>query len=165
MQPSNIVAIATLRGWQSAAAHVLQDLRDRGLLDSTLVLRDVEGLSAAEVAEVTKLSVAAVKSRLHRARVAVRTALAPELGVEPTPPTNGCPRIVRLFSRHLEGEIDPDECARMETHLAECPRCRQSCDSLQQLLHTCRSSPLPEVPAGVQEQVREGIRTFLRHNS
>lgn len=37
-----------------------------------LVLRDVEGLQAAEVAEVMGLSVEAVKSRLHRARVAVR---------------------------------------------------------------------------------------------
>jgi RNA polymerase sigma factor (sigma-70 family) len=33
-----------------------------------LVLRDVEGLSASEVAEVTGFSVEAVKSRLHRAR-------------------------------------------------------------------------------------------------
>src|SRR5688500_8551793 len=32
-----------------------------------VVLRDVEGLSAGEVAEVTGLSVDAVKSRLHRA--------------------------------------------------------------------------------------------------
>jgi RNA polymerase sigma-70 factor (ECF subfamily) len=42
-----------------------------------LLLRDVEGLSAAEVARITGLSVAAVKSRLHRARVAVRDRLAP----------------------------------------------------------------------------------------
>src|SRR5512138_2638711 len=44
-----------------------------------LVLRDVEGLSAAEVAEVLGLSVDAVKSRLHRARVAVRERIAPIL--------------------------------------------------------------------------------------
>jgi RNA polymerase sigma-70 factor (ECF subfamily) len=37
-----------------------------------VVLRDVEGLTAAEVAEVTGVSVAAVKSRLHRARTALR---------------------------------------------------------------------------------------------
>src|SRR5512138_39834 len=44
-----------------------------------LVLRDVEGLSANEVADVLGLSVEAVKSRLHRARVAVREQIAPEL--------------------------------------------------------------------------------------
>lgn len=40
-----------------------------------LVLRDVEGLAAEEVAEVLGLSVAAVKSRLHRARLYVRQRL------------------------------------------------------------------------------------------
>jgi RNA polymerase sigma-70 factor, ECF subfamily len=36
------------------------------------VLRDIEGLSANETATVLKISVAAVKSRLHRARKALR---------------------------------------------------------------------------------------------
>ena len=47
-----------------------------------LVLRDVEGLSAAEVAKVMGISVDAVKSRLHRARVAVRNRLP---GMQPHP--------------------------------------------------------------------------------
>jgi len=41
-----------------------------------LVLRDVEGFSAEDTAEMLKLSVPAVKSRLHRARVFVRRELA-----------------------------------------------------------------------------------------
>ncbi len=41
-----------------------------------LMLRDVEGFSAEETAEMLKLSVPAVKSRLHRARVFVRRELA-----------------------------------------------------------------------------------------
>jgi RNA polymerase sigma-70 factor (ECF subfamily) len=40
-----------------------------------LILRDVEGLSTAEAAEVTGLREGAFKSRLHRARLAVRRAL------------------------------------------------------------------------------------------
>ena len=40
------------------------------------VLRDIEELSNAEVAEILDLSVAAVKSRLHRARLKVRNRLA-----------------------------------------------------------------------------------------
>ena len=47
-----------------------------------LVLRDVEGLSAEETAQAVGLSVAAVKSRLHRARVFVRRELAAYLGGE-----------------------------------------------------------------------------------
>ncbi len=50
-----------------------------------LVLRDVEGLSAEETAQALGLSVAAVKSRLHRARVFVRRELAEYLTRSITP--------------------------------------------------------------------------------
>jgi RNA polymerase sigma-70 factor (ECF subfamily) len=41
------------------------------------VLADVEGLPNAEIGEMLHLSVPAVKSRLHRARLLMRSALAP----------------------------------------------------------------------------------------
>jgi RNA polymerase sigma-70 factor (ECF subfamily) len=50
-----------------------------------LVLRDVEGFSAEETAEMLKLSVPAVKSRLHRARVFVRRELADYFKDTPRP--------------------------------------------------------------------------------
>ncbi|MBI2455699.1 MAG: sigma-70 family RNA polymerase sigma factor [candidate division NC10 bacterium] len=43
---------------------------------TALVLRDVEGLSNAEVADVLGVRLAAVKSRVHRARLALRGRLA-----------------------------------------------------------------------------------------
>ena len=43
---------------------------------TVLVLRDIEGLSATEAGEVLNLSVAALKSRLHRARLFLRKQLA-----------------------------------------------------------------------------------------
>lgn len=42
---------------------------------AAVILRDVEGLSTREAAEVMELGEAAFKSRLHRARLAVRRAL------------------------------------------------------------------------------------------
>src|SRR5437016_2084788 len=47
---------------------------------AVLVLRDVEELSNEEVAEVTGESVPSVKSRLHRARMALREQLTRHLG-------------------------------------------------------------------------------------
>jgi RNA polymerase sigma-70 factor (ECF subfamily) len=48
------------------------------------VLADVEGLPNNEIAEMLELSVPAVKSRLHRARLRMRDALAPHFeGVNP----------------------------------------------------------------------------------
>jgi RNA polymerase sigma-70 factor (ECF subfamily) len=43
------------------------------------VLRDIDGLSTAQTAEVLDLSETAVKSRLHRARLALRRELSPYL--------------------------------------------------------------------------------------
>lgn len=128
-----------------------------------LVLRDVEGLTAPEVAEVTGLTVEAVKSRLHRARVQVRARVAPLLGV-PEPAAGlaeGCPDVLELFSRHLEGEISSDLCSQMEAHLAKCGRCTARCASLQKTLVLCKTSPAPEVPAAVQQSVRDALRKFL----
>jgi len=131
------------------------------------LLRDVEGLTAPEVAEVTGLSIAAIKSRLHRARARVRVHLAPWLTPTPLPAetsTSGasaCPDVVKLFSRSLEGDISPRTCARMEEHLAACPRCRASCDALRDMLRQCRSVPSPQVPRALQERVRSAIRDVV----
>ncbi|MEP6893828.1 MAG: sigma-70 family RNA polymerase sigma factor [Gaiellaceae bacterium] len=43
---------------------------------AAVVLRDVEGLTNAEVAEALGVSVAAAKSRIHRGRMQIRAALA-----------------------------------------------------------------------------------------
>jgi RNA polymerase sigma-70 factor, ECF subfamily len=129
-----------------------------------LLLRDVEGLSAAEVAEVTGISVAAVKSRLHRARVMVRDRVSPLLAPAPAPSGAGggvCPDVVDLLSRHLEGEIDPGTCAEMERHIRECPRCQTACESLRQTLRLCGAAPAPDVPEGLKESIRQGIRRLL----
>ncbi len=45
-------------------------------LRSAFVLRDVQGLSGAETAEVLGITVQAVKNRLHRARLALRDRLS-----------------------------------------------------------------------------------------
>lgn len=47
---------------------------------AAFILREVEGLSLLEIAEVLELTEGAVKSRLHRARHHLRAALEPYLG-------------------------------------------------------------------------------------
>jgi RNA polymerase sigma-70 factor (ECF subfamily) len=53
---------------------------------TVLVLRDIEELDTAEVAQLLDLTKNAVKTRLHRARQALRGLLEPELQAEGGPP-------------------------------------------------------------------------------
>jgi RNA polymerase sigma-70 factor (ECF subfamily) len=134
-----------------------------------IVLRDVEGLTAPEVAEVLGITVDAVKSRLHRARLAVRDALAPLLGVRRDAPrrrrARACPDVLTLFSRHLEGEISADLCAAMERHVERCARCREACASLQRTLQICRTLRAPQVPESIQQSIRDQLRTLITDDS
>lgn len=127
-----------------------------------LLLRDVEGLKAKEVAEILDISIAAVKSRLHRARLRLREQMAPLLDDEETSPSSAsCPDVLTAYSKHLEDEISPDLCAKMEEHLETCPHCRGACNSLKSTLALCQSTPTQQVPKQVQESVKTALRQFL----
>lgn len=127
-----------------------------------LVLRDAEGLTAPEVASVLGVGVDAVKSRLHRARVAVRAAVAPLVAPETIKPAPGCPDVAALLSRHLEGDITADVCAQMESHLEGCDKCRATCDSLRGVLARCRRAGEGAVPPRVQHKVRVALQELVQ---
>jgi RNA polymerase sigma-70 factor, ECF subfamily len=129
-----------------------------------LLLRDVEGLTAPEVARVTGASVQAVKSRLHRARLAVRAHIAPLLGISSDLPAapGTCPDVLALFSSQLEGQVSAEVCAEMERHIEGCPRCKGACDSLKRTLSLCRTSaPAAPIPAAVQASLRLALKDLL----
>ena len=80
-----------LSDWSGTPERELLSGEARGLLEeglallpdhyrAILILRDVEELSNEDVAEVLGESVASVKSRLHRARMALREVLTRRLG-------------------------------------------------------------------------------------
>jgi RNA polymerase sigma-70 factor (ECF subfamily) len=120
-----------------------------------LILRDVEGLTAPEVATVTGVSVQAVKSRLHRARLAVRAHLTGAL--REATPAPGCPEVLSAYSNMLEGDLDATICARLEQHLTGCAACERTCASLKRSLAICREAGSEPVPPGVQASVRAAL--------
>ena len=62
---------------ERAFARAIADLDPK--YREVLILRDVEGLTAPEVAEILSIPVDTVKTRLHRARQAVRAVMLPVL--------------------------------------------------------------------------------------
>jgi RNA polymerase sigma-70 factor (ECF subfamily) len=63
---------------QTAVRAAIDELPDH--YRTILLLRDIEGMSTQEVADQLGITPNAVKLRLHRARQALRTLLAPKLG-------------------------------------------------------------------------------------
>jgi RNA polymerase sigma-70 factor (ECF subfamily) len=122
-----------------------------------LVLRDVEGLSAAEVAQALDLSVDAVKSRLHRARKNLRERLEPWF--EQSTPGPACPDVVELLSRYQEGDVTSEACKIMEAHVDGCPECAKRCHALRSVLSACSALPEPQLP----DALRQGVAAQIRH--
>ena len=125
---------------------------------AVLVMRDIELLSAAEVGEVLGLGERAVKSRLHRARLALRETLAPYVtGGDAPARERGCPETARMLSRWFEGELSAGTCARMQEHVRSCPACGGACTSLRAVLGACRAYGERSVPRDLQRAVRAAV--------
>lgn len=120
-----------------------------------LVLRDVEGLSADEAAEVVGIEVGALKTRLHRARMQLKQNLSAVLDDQTT--DLGCPELQQELSAYAASEIDQAACARIEAHLTTCAHCTAACDALKRTVSLCRAIPGGEVPATVKAAVRHAL--------
>lgn len=120
-----------------------------------LILRDVEGLSAEEAAEVIGVEVGALKSRLHRARGELRGHLSTLL--DSAGEGTDCPELGKDVASWGSADIDQVTCLRIEEHLARCPRCRTACEGLKRTVSLCRSIPGDEVPRSVQAAVRRAL--------
>ncbi|MFO0594079.1 MAG: sigma-70 family RNA polymerase sigma factor [Myxococcaceae bacterium] len=121
-----------------------------------LVLRDVEGLSAEEAAEVAGIEVGALKSRLHRARMQLKQSLSAVLDDEQG--EIGCPDLQAELSAYASSDIDQAACERIEKHLASCSQCTAACESLKRTVSMCRALPGGDVPASVKAAVRHALR-------
>ena len=151
--------IASQHEVKRALAGVIESLDPESR--EVLVLRDVEGLTAPEVAAITETSVDAVKSRLHRARASVRALLEERLGEASIARRPDCPDVLTAFSKKLEGDLEPTLCADLERHVDGCAACRGTCDSLKRALAICAHLPARPVPEHVKETVRRAVRDAL----
>jgi RNA polymerase sigma-70 factor (ECF subfamily) len=153
--PEQAASDKQLAGALSGALDALSDDHREVIL-----LRDVEGLSAAEAAEALAISIDALKSRLHRAREALREELRPVLEPDAPPRSSRCPDVMAMWSRKLEGDLSQGDCAQMEEHIKGCTSCGAACDALRQALLACRRSASDEVSPVVQDRVKAALRAF-----
>jgi RNA polymerase sigma-70 factor (ECF subfamily) len=143
-----------------------------------LVLRDMEGLTDEEVAEITGLRSGTVRVRLHRARLFVRKELVKRLKLRSgraavamrapsqEQPGNEQPRPARCkamfaeLSNYLDEQLDDSLCEELERHLGGCEPCKAFLSSLEATIEQCRTAPMLS-PAS-KKAVR--LRMQLRRN-
>jgi len=142
-----------------------------------LVLRDMEGLTDDEVAEITGVRAGTVRVRLHRARLFVRKELMrtwmpgtakkvrPQRHpVDPDRPAR-CKAIFAELSNYLDEKLDDSLCEKLERHMDGCEPCQSFLATLEATIEQCRNSAA-ECPPAQAERVREElIQQYQRLNA
>ena len=121
-----------------------------------LVLRDMEGLTDEEVAEITGLRPGTVRVRLHRARLFVRKELmntrksrhsgkievvtSRATATEKSRPPR-CKAMFAELSNYLDEQLDDSLCDELEKHLDGCGPCKAFLASLEATINDCRRLP------------------------
>ena len=97
------------------------------LLRSRDVLRDVEGLSGGDAAQVLGLGLPALKSRLHRARLRLMAAMREREGgiMQHERDAGGlrCRDVLARLGDYVDGDLIDSERAPLEAHLRGCSVC------------------------------------------
>ena len=148
-----------------------------------LVLRDMEGLTDDEVAEITAVRAGTVRVRLHRARLFVRKELmrtsmarsgkrvhAQRRPSEASRPAH-CKALFAELSDYLDQQLDDSLCEELERHITGCEPCQALVATLQATIEQCRRSAL-DCPSPGAAKLRqelmlkyEQVNAALRPNS
>lgn len=148
-----------------------------------LVLRDMEGLTDEEVAEITGVRAGTVRVRLHRARLFVRKELmrtwmtesgkkvrARKLHPQESRPAR-CKAMFAELSDYLDEQLDDSLCEELERHMSGCEPCQAFVATLEATIEQCRNSARecpPSKTARLREELMQkyqSLTAVLRPNS
>jgi RNA polymerase sigma-70 factor, ECF subfamily len=135
-----------------------------------LVLRDMEGLSDDEVAEITGLRPGTVRVRLHRARLFVRKDITKRLQARGTSSPAQLPRAAAAqlrpaqckamfaeLSDYLDEKLDDSMCSELEKHIDGCEPCKAFVKSLQNTITALRDSAAQPPNTKLAKKLREDL--------
>lgn len=121
-----------------------------------LVLKDIAELPVSEIALALGLREATVKTRIHRARLALRKEMVKRLPRRPAPPPDHerpvCLALLQAKQEALDRGVDlplaPGEL---------CDRCRSLFSTLDLTQEACHAIGRGELPAAVREHLRQRL--------
>lgn len=124
-----------------------------------LVLRDVEGLSGEEAAEVLGVELASLKSRLHRARLKLMARLreGSHTVMEREQERGGlkCGQVLSVLSDYVDGTLEAGHRAKVDEHLRGCTVCERFGGRFSRVVSSLRTrlGERPEVDRALFERV------------
>lgn len=142
-----------------------------------LVLRDMEGLTDDEVAEITGVRAGTVRVRLHRARLFVRKELmrtwtarvGKKVGLQRHPHREGqparCKAMFAELSDYLDEQLDDSLCEELERHMAGCEPCQAFIATLEATIEQCRNSGRDCPPPEAAKLRKALIEKYYRANA
>lgn len=121
-----------------------------------LVLKDIADLSTLEIAQALGLREATVKTRIHRARLALRRELVKQLPQRPAPPPDHDRRVCLDLLQAKQEALDrgvPLPLAPGEL----CARCRSLFSTLDLTQEACHAIGQGELPPAVRDLLRRRL--------
>lgn len=138
------------------------------LLRAAFVLRDIEGRSTEETAQILGVSEQVVKVRLHRARLALRERLTEYFGerVPSASRTMTCGQLVQYLSDYIDNDLNEPLKMQAREHIATCRHCHVLLDTTQKTVRLYRVSRPRVLPMEKRERLyRDIFEAFKKRNT
>ena len=118
-----------------------------------LILKDILGLSVKEVAEITGLKEATVKTRVHRARLKLRQALDLVLPKKKVPPAAYPLQVCMDLLRLKQDALDRGERSCPQLDAIVCQRCETLFTTLDCTVDVCQEIGQGRMPKELRDRI------------
>ncbi len=122
-----------------------------------LLLHRMEGLSLAECARILRVRESTVKTRLHRAYLALKTELDAYYRDLPEPQQKqeqGCGIWTGFLSAYIRDTVPAGKKAAFNRHIKDCPGCKDFLKTYLQALRITAALQCRDIPAALKAKLR-----------
>ncbi len=132
-------------------------------LRAVFILRDLEDRSTEETAQVLGVSPQVIKTRLHRARSALRERLAGYFGTGEEPSrTMTCEQLAQYLSDYIDSDLDEPLKKQAEEHIATCNHCHILLDTTQKTLELYRVTQPRVLSADPRARIYQQVQAAFK---
>ncbi len=167
-EPSSVSVVVP---WHETPEEVLSRQEMKEVLDKAIgslppalravfELRDIQEHSTAETAEILGLTEAAVKVRLHRARLLLREKLSGYFGTTEAAEqeTLTCEEVTQYISDYIDNELDEPLAEAARQHIATCKHCHILLDTTEDTISLYREGSPRVIPDASRTRLFQEIQ-------